>query len=77
MRARRIKAYLVHAYTASALVLLLLSAVLLIGEEYEPSLAILLLAVVIDSTDGMLARRYDVKAAAPEFDGRRMDDVID
>src|SRR5205085_1234122 len=36
-----------------------------------------LLAVAIDSTDGMLARRYRVKEMVPEFDGRRMDDIVD
>lgn len=66
-----------HIYTASTMALLALSAHLLFQDQYEASLAAMLLAMVIDSTDGMLARRVDIKAALPEFDGRRMDDVID
>lgn len=77
MPRRRITAYLVHVYTASTVVLLLLSAAFLREQRFEASLAVMLLAIVIDSTDGMLARRFDVKTAAPEVDGRRMDDVID
>ncbi|MDP9378785.1 MAG: hypothetical protein M3Q29_01300 [Chloroflexota bacterium] len=77
MQARRIKAYLVHLYTASGMAVLALSAHLLLEGRFEGSLALMLLAVVIDATDGMLARRLDVKGVLPEFDGRRMDDVID
>lgn len=77
MHPRRVKAYLVHLYTASGVVLLVLSAQLLLGGRLEASLAAMLLAVVIDATDGILARRFEVKAALPEYDGRRMDDVID
>jgi phosphatidylcholine synthase len=67
----------VHLYTASGVALLALSARLLLEGRFEGSLALMLLAVVVDATDGMLARRFDVKGALPEFDGRRMDDVID
>jgi phosphatidylcholine synthase len=35
------------------------------------------LATLIDSTDGWLARRARVKEFAPNFDGRRLDDLID
>ena len=77
MSSRRIKAYLVHAYTASTVILQLLSVDLLLRDQPNLALFVMLMAVVIDSTDGMLARRYRVKEVAPEFDGRRLDDIVD
>jgi phosphatidylcholine synthase len=77
MTSQRVKAYLVHAYTASTVILLLLSANLLLHDQLNLALFVMLMAVVIDSTDGMLARRYRVKEVAPEFDGRRLDDIVD
>jgi phosphatidylcholine synthase len=35
------------------------------------------LATFIDSTDGMLARRVGVKQVLPNFDGARLDDIVD
>jgi phosphatidylcholine synthase len=34
-------------------------------------------SVFIDSTDGMLARRFKVSETVPWFDGRRLDDIVD
>jgi len=34
-------------------------------------------AVLIDATDGTLARRWNVKKYAAGTDGRRLDDIID
>lgn len=73
----RFKAFLVHVYTASAVILLLLATQLLLNDEFRLALFVLLLAVVIDATDGTLARRFRVKEVMPEFDGRRLDDIID
>jgi phosphatidylcholine synthase len=36
-----------------------------------------LVALVIDGTDGMLARRARVKERLPYFDGARLDDIVD
>lgn len=77
VRARELMAWGVHLYTASGLVLLALAASFLFQGRLEAALGMMLLAVAIDATDGMLARRVDVKRATPQFDGRRMDDVID
>jgi len=35
------------------------------------------IAVLVDSTDGFLARSVDVKKVLPEFSGRRLDDLVD
>jgi phosphatidylcholine synthase len=73
----RVKAYLVHAYTASTVILQLLSMHYLLQDRLELSLFVMSLAVIIDATDGFLARRYRVKDVVPEFDGRRLDDIVD
>jgi phosphatidylcholine synthase len=73
----RLKAFMVHVYTASTVILQLLSVDLLLRNQLSLSMFVMLLAVGIDATDGMLARRYRVKEVVPEFDGRRLDDIVD
>jgi phosphatidylcholine synthase len=67
----------VHVYTAcgSAIALLVVLAAL----DGEPVLALwlLLAALVLDGTDGMLARGLKVKERVPWFDGARLDDIVD
>jgi phosphatidylcholine synthase len=41
------------------------------------ALWILLAALVVDGTDGMLARYLRVKETIPHFDGARLDDIVD
>jgi phosphatidylcholine synthase len=77
MSSLRVKAILVHVYTASTVFLQLLSVDLLLHDQLGLSLVVMLLAVAIDATDGFLARRYRVKEIVPEFDGRRLDDIVD
>lgn len=77
---RRILAWCVHLYTALGLVAAAGIAVLIVrggDNSFRAALALMLLATVIDSTDGWLARRARVKEFAPSFDGRRLDDLID
>jgi phosphatidylcholine synthase len=75
--AARIRALLVHCYTASTMIILLAATALLLDGQLTAALFVMLLSIVIDATDGTLARRFKVKQYAPEFDGRSMDDVID
>lgn len=77
MSSLRVKAFLVHVYTASTVILQLLSVHLLLNDQLSLALFVLLSAVAIDATDGFLARRYRVKEIVPEFDGRRLDDIVD
>jgi phosphatidylcholine synthase len=77
---RKILAWSVHLYTALGLVAAACMAVLIVrgGETFfRLALALMVLATLIDSTDGWLARRARVKEFAPSFDGRRLDDLID
>jgi phosphatidylcholine synthase len=73
----RLKAFLVHLYTASTMIVLLVAMLFLLEGRLTAALFTMLLNIAIDATDGFLARRYQVKRHVPEFDGRTMDDVID
>ena len=66
-----------HLYTASGTVLALLAVIAAVEGDAVRALWILLVALVIDGTDGMLARRVRVKDTIPGFDGARLDDIVD
>lgn len=74
---RRGVGYLAHAYTASGLVLVLWATHLVLREQFALALVALVICIVIDSTDGVLARRLQVKQSAGRIDGRRLDDIVD
>jgi phosphatidylcholine synthase len=67
----------VHLYTASGTVLAFLMVIAAIDGNAIRALWISLIALVIDGTDGMLARRLRVKETIPSFDGARLDDIVD
>ena len=73
----RIAGWALHAYTASGTVLALLVVTAAMDGNAVRALWILLIALVIDGTDGMLARHLRVKEAIPSFDGARLDDIVD
>src|ERR671917_1476079 len=73
----RLRASAVHLYTASGAVLTLLILVAAYNGQAVAALWLILAALVIDSTDGLLARRFRVKELLPLFDGRRLDDIVD
>ena len=73
----RVAGWLLHLYTASGAVLALLAVVAAIQGDVARALWILLAALVIDGTDGMLARRLRVAQTIPGFDGARLDDIVD
>jgi phosphatidylcholine synthase len=72
-----IVAWLVHLYTATGVVLALLAARAVIDFNYRAAFFCLWLQVVIDATDGFLARRARVAERIPWFDGGKLDDVVD
>ncbi|HEX8509358.1 MAG TPA: CDP-alcohol phosphatidyltransferase family protein [Propionibacteriaceae bacterium] len=76
-RRLRTAGWALHAYTASGTVLALLAVTAAIDGDTVRALWILLAALVIDGTDGMLARRLRVKETIPGFDGARLDDIVD
>jgi len=76
---QRLRAILVHLYTASGMAVAFVIAAEIASPMPRPVPIIVLLglAVVIDATDGPLARRWEVKRWAPEIDGRTIDDITD
>jgi phosphatidylcholine synthase len=71
------KAWLVHLYTASGAVLALLAIDAVYHGAYGAAFGWMTLATWIDSTDGALARHFRVKEVVPQFDGARLDDIVD
>lgn len=76
---QRARAYAVHAYTASGVALAFFAAVELCSPTPDPRRVFLLFAgtVLIDASDGPLARRWEVKRYAAAIDGRTIDDIVD
>jgi phosphatidylcholine synthase len=75
-------AWSVHLYTSLGLVAAAGMAVLLAGPNPSPDafrwcFVLMLVATLIDATDGTLARAIKVKEVLPGFDGRRLDDIVD
>src|SRR5947208_10529216 len=76
----QVLAWGVHFYTALGLVAAAGIAVLIVrggSASFRWAFALMLLATLIDATDGTLARRVRVKEVLPGFDGRRLDDLVD
>src|ERR671916_741429 len=65
----RLRAVAVHLYTASGVVLALLMLVAAFQGDAVRALWLMLASLIIDSTDGLLARRLRVSEALPFFDG--------
>src|SRR4028119_1499472 len=73
----RMKAVFVHLYTASGAVLALLMLVAASQGEVVKAPWLMFLSLLIDSTDGLLARRFRVSEALPFFDGALLDNIVD
>ena len=69
--------WLVHAYTASGVVLAFLTVVAVMEGDTVRGLWLFLAAMVVDGTDGMLARWVKVKLHVPWFDGALLDNIVD
>lgn len=73
----RLGAMSVHVYTALGVVLALLMVHMSYAGEVEIVLWLFLAAMIIDGSDGFLARRLRVKEVVPGFDGALLDNIID
>jgi phosphatidylcholine synthase len=76
----RILAWCVHFYTSLGLVAAAAIVVLLVRggvSAFRWSFVLMLIATLVDATDGTLARRVGVKKVLPNFDGRKLDDLTD
>jgi phosphatidylcholine synthase len=73
-------AWIAHLYTALGLFLAAGMAVCIIrgtAESFRQTFVLMLVACLVDATDGSLARRLRVKQLLPNFDGAKLDDLID
>ncbi|AQS49502.1 phosphatidylcholine synthase [Thioclava sp. JM3] len=73
----RIKALFVHLLTATGAVLSMLALLAAAEGQWSMMFLWLVTAFFVDGIDGPLARRYDVKANFPLYDGVLMDLIID
>jgi phosphatidylcholine synthase len=73
----RLRAMAVHLYTASGAVLALLILVAAFQGEAVQALWLMLAALIIDSTDDLLARHLRVGEALPFFDRAMLDNIVD
>src|SRR3990172_5124002 len=70
-------AWLVHLYTASGAVLAFFAVLLIEQAKFQEAFWLMALAVLIDASDGTLARGLRVKELIPWFDGDRLEDIVD
>ncbi|MEM9423586.1 MAG: CDP-alcohol phosphatidyltransferase family protein, partial [Spirochaetota bacterium] len=70
-------AYFVHLFTASGAIIALFSLQYAARHNWYYSYLLLVIAVIIDSCDGLLARWIQVKKVLPEIDGSLLDNIID
>lgn len=66
-----------HLYTALGAAAALLSALAIFDDDFRVAFLWLAVQVVIDATDGVLARAVRVKERLPWFDGALLDNIID
>ena len=76
-RRQKLLAYSVHAYTASGLLCGALIAADIVRSDYRGAFVWMIVAVLIDATDGTFARKVRVKEVVPHIDGRKLDDIVD
>jgi phosphatidylcholine synthase len=70
-------AWLAHLYTASGAVFAFLAARAVIEFDYRAAFFWLGVQIVVDTTDGALARALRVSERLPWFNGAKLDDIID
>ncbi len=72
-----LRALLVHLFTATGAVFAMLAMLAAVDEKWSLMFLWLVVAFAVDGLDGPMARKYDVKTNAPEFDGVLLDLIID
>ena len=73
----RVKPLPSTCFTATGAVFAMLAMLAAVEEDWSLMFLWLVVAFFVDGLDGPLARKYDVKANAPEFDGVLLDLIID
>lgn len=70
-------AWLAHFYTALGVVCAFLAARAVIEFDYRAAFFWLGVQIIIDATDGVLARAVRVSERLPWFNGAKLDDIVD
>ncbi|MGH8721451.1 MAG: CDP-alcohol phosphatidyltransferase family protein, partial [Burkholderiales bacterium] len=70
-------AWLAHLYTGTGAVLALLAAADIFEHDYRTAFFWLYVQVLVDATDGVLARAARVSERTPGFNGAKLDDIVD
>jgi phosphatidylcholine synthase len=73
----RLAAWGVHLYTAFGAAVGFFSLEAAVRGRYGQAFLWMGVALFIDCTDGTLARRMRVKEVLPQFDGAKLDDIVD
>ena len=71
------RALAVHFLTATGAVFAMLAMLAAVDQRWDLMFLWLVVAFAVDGVDGPLARKFDVKANAPRFDGVLLDLIID
>jgi phosphatidylcholine synthase len=74
---RKALAWSVHAYTASAVLVSYFIVEATVAGRYQTAFLWMLVATVVDASDGALARAIRVSDVLPQFNGARLDDIVD
>lgn len=72
-----ISAWCVHFYTAIGGPIGVWAIFAGFNHDFRTAWLLLAITIIIDSTDGMLARKFRVSTVLPSVDGRRLDDIVD
>jgi phosphatidylcholine synthase len=74
---RVIAAYSVHLFTATGAIWGLLGLIAVFEHEWKAMIIYMVIAMLVDGFDGMLARWVDVKTYAKGVDGALLDNILD
>ena len=77
MTFERVRAFTIHAFTASGAALALLALILAVGGHWAAMFFCLGVALVVDGVDGPLARAFKVAEVLPRWNGEALDLVVD
>ena len=72
-----VRAVAVHLLTATGAVFAMLAMLAAVDHEWGLMYLWLVVAFIVDGIDGPLARRFDVRRHAPEYDGVLLDLIVD
>lgn len=77
MSARRLLAWTVHGYTATGALAAFATTIAIFNGRHRSAFLLMLAATAVDATDGVLARMARVAETTPDFDGGRLDEIVD